>query len=151
MYKTLSGEYCLKAENSTIRTKKDNFIVSELGNSGVLGFSSVFIEAGIVDDSRNKDAVLRIFSQNLSFIGGVNKTHLFSREDMTLSSLKNIFMFSGGKLYKNKEFEQGGNYIGGEINARVGRIDKPDPKLPVKFIECPPGNWKPTKQNNRCD
>ena len=101
-----AGDLSIYAGRSAIRTDEDNFLISGAGSAGLAGYANVFIEAGVVENRRNKDAVLRIFSENLSFIGGKKSVNIFSRDELRLSSLQRMKLFSSIEILSNKEITQ---------------------------------------------
>ena len=147
----MSNTFTVEANSSVIRANKENYLMSLEGSAGIQAFTNIYVEAGVSETKgRNKDAVLRMYSENLSFIGGKKATNIFSRDSLRLSSLKDVTLFGASKLFKNKEFEDGGTFVANETPLATGVKRPQDPLLPTKFIECPPGKWIPTRQSTRC-
>ena len=149
--KLVEKDYSIKSNRFVVRTQKDNYLMSELGYCGMQGYAGIIIDAGIYENTRNKDAVLRMFSENLTFIGGKKSTNLFSRDELRLSSLQRLKLFSANKIVANKEVEQENVlFVAQELQLLTDVAKPPDPTVPVKFINCPPGKWIPTNKKEDC-
>jgi hypothetical protein len=149
--KNIASDLSIRASRSVIRTDKDNFLMSENGFAGMQAYGGINIDAGVYENRRNKDATLKIFSENLSFIGGKKSTNIFSRDEVRLSALNRIKFFAGSQILRNKEIEQSGTLFVANEEPLSTSVNTPiDPTQPVKFIYCPPANWVPTKQKEKC-
>jgi len=145
----LIGDLSISTERSIIRTAKENILMSQTSVQ-LQGHGGVIIDCGNVEGlSKNKQSILSIHSQGQAYIGSQGMFNISSRKNINIMATNNVTLYSGSKLYKNKEFEDGGNFqeFYNEVYSNIKVIN---PELPVKFIECPPAKWIPTKQKESC-
>ena len=144
----LEGDVTIYSTRSTFRADLDNYVISEQGNAGIRSYKDLFLECGSGKKGKSKESTIRMFSENDVILGARKTINLYSNQDFKISSKKNIWLFGLNKLYKNKEFEDGGFFSGEaaptllKINANIGK----DPRIPINFIYCDPGKWTPTNQ-----
>jgi len=143
------GDLSIVAERSIIRSLKNNILMSQ-GSLELQGYTSVSIDCGNVEGKeKNKSSILSIHTQGDAFLGSQGDFKISSRKKIDIMAINNIALYTASKLFKNKEFDDGGGFseFYQEIYSNIKSIQ---PELPVKFIQCPPGKWTPTKQNTKC-
>ena len=144
------GEFSIYAGKSAIRTDLDNYLISAEGTAGIQGFSGVYLDAGVVENRRNSDAILKMYCENTSFFGSKKNTNIFARENVRLTAVKEISMNAGSKIKKNKEFEEGAPFMINESIYLPNVNIAADPQKPVDFINCPPAKWLRTSEKTNC-
>jgi hypothetical protein len=142
------GDFSLHTLRSVSRAEEENYIICLEGTAGIRSYSHLFLEAGIGENGKNKAAVLRMYSENEYMMGAKKKITLYSFDDINISTRKNLWLFAGGTLYKNDEFEDGGIFKGEAAPTLLSTdVKRPiDPFLPIPFVYAEPGKWVPTNK-----
>ena len=92
-----------------------------------------------------------MYSENTSFIGGKKSTNIFSRDEIRISALQRIKLFTGNEILANKEVQQENTlFVAQELPLQTDIAAPVNPNLPVPFIKCPPAKWIPTNKKANC-